>query len=167
MAHGVTTGDDGEVESILAEIRGRIGFLPPGLEALKRHAPGLRAAWSATLTGYVDNPLPGLFKEKFMAMVAKYQRTPYSLVVRACSLRRMGMGAAEIHELLREPMPRASLVVHRLRHEGAAWMYESGWGSLSSSLERWILWALLRITQCKDRGGRCRNALSDLVGAAV
>ena len=150
---------------ILQEIKQRMGFVPPALAAMARlNVASLQAAWTTTRSGYLDNPLPQRFKEQFMGLMARFQIAPYSLIVRSCSLRRMGMSTDEVLELLSCPMPPQKTITEGLRVGGAKRVYDSGWGLVAPALERGLLWAAVRMALRKDRMGRCRNALRELLG---
>lgn len=153
-----------ESQPTLAEIRSVLGFVPPALGAVARDPAALRSAWQITRTGYIENTLPALFKERFMAVMAKYNQTPYSLIVRSCSLRRMGMTAKDIVHFLRTKLPPQRLITEQLRIHAARWVLRSGWSSIPPELEPWILWAAARFAVRKDPGGRCRTALAETLG---
>lgn len=150
-----------ESQSILAEIRQAFGFVPPALGAVAQDPASLRGAWLITQAGYVQNTLPALFKERFMAVMAKYNLTPYSLIVRSCSLRQMGMSGQQILDFLRTKLPAQRVIAEQMRTWSARWVLRSGWSSMPAELETWLLWAAARMTVRKDPGGRCRNALRD------
>lgn len=150
-----------ESQPILAEIRHAFGFIPPALGAVARDPAALRGAWLITQAGYLQNTLPALFKERFMAVMAKYNLTPYSLIVRSCSLRQLGMRGQQILDFLRTKLPPQRLIADQIRTWSAKWVLRSGWSSMPGEMETWLLWAAARMTVRKDPGGRCRNALRD------
>lgn len=164
MADDAAGASASDAQQILQEIQKMMGFVPPALGQVARDPTALRAAWLATKSGYLENPLPPLFKEQFMAVMAKYQLAPYSLIVRSCSLRRMGMSPQAILELFECKIPPQALITEKLRVEGAAWTYKGGWVSMPKSLERWVMWGAVRLALRKDPLGRCRNAVFDAVG---
>lgn len=158
-------GISDEARVILEEIKERMGFVPPALAAVARlNVPSLLSAWMTTRAGYLDNPLPQRFKEQFMGLLARFQIAPYSLIVRSCALKRMGMSADEILDLLSCPIPPQKTITEGLRVNGAKRVYDSGWGLVSPALERGLLWAAVRMALRKDRLGRCRNAIRELLG---
>lgn len=150
-----------ESQPILVEIRRAFGFIPPALGAMAQDPVALRGAWMITQAGYVQNTLPTLFKERFMTVMAKYNLTPYSLIVRSCSLRQLGMTGQQILEFLRTKLPSQRMITEQIRAWSARWVLRSGWSSMPGELEMWLLWAAARMTVRKDPGGRCRNALRD------
>ena len=99
-----------------------------------------------------------------MAVMAKYNLTPYSLIVRSCSLRQMGMTGQQILEFLKAKLPPQRLISEQLRTRSAKWVLHSGWESMPHELESWVLWAAVRMTVRKDPGGRCRDALHAVLG---
>ena len=99
-----------------------------------------------------------------MAVMAKYNLTPYSLIVRSCSLRQMGMTGQQILDFLRMRLPAQRMITEQIRTLSARWMPRSSWASMPEGLDLWILWATARMTVRKDPGGRCRDALHDALG---
>lgn len=153
-----------DAQGILHEIRRAMGFLPPPLQALAQDAEALRAAWLCTRAGYIENALPQLFKEQFMVLIAKYQLSTSCLILRSCALHRMGMEAPAIIQLLQQKLPPQSVILEQLRNHSPTWTIQSGWMTMPSSLEQSILFASVRMTLRKDPGGRCRQALRELLG---
>ncbi|GEM_PF-6265183 len=167
MSAGATpdfAGMPPESQPILAEIHQVFGFIPPAMVSLAQDPVSLRAAWLITQAGYVQNTLPRLFKERFLTVMAKFNLTPYSLIVRSCSLRQMGMTGQQILEFLRMKLPPQRLIAEQIRTLSATWVLHSGWASMPEGLDLWILWAVARMTVRKDPGGRCRNAAHDALG---
>jgi len=87
------------------EIEKQFGFFPPFFIPALDVPPVLQTLWQATLAGYVDNPLPAVFKEKLFAYLSRYCRVPYCIVCHSCALRPLGMRAAEVLKLLEAPPP--------------------------------------------------------------
>ncbi len=92
-------------ESIQAEIVERFGFFPPFYQPALANPTILENLWQQTLSGYIDNPIPALFKEKLAALVSRYCPVPYCLVCHTSNLRPLGMAAPEILALLERPVP--------------------------------------------------------------
>ena len=88
---------------ILGEIRERFGFVPPFFEPAVDNPPVLENLWQQTLSAYVENPLPPLFKEALFAYLSRYCSVPYCIVCHSCALRPLGMTAAEVLALLESP----------------------------------------------------------------
>ena len=54
-------------DEIRAEIEGRFGFFPPFFAPAFPTPAVLENLWGQTLSAYLGNPLPALFKEKLNA----------------------------------------------------------------------------------------------------
>lgn len=85
---------------IRAEIVMRFGFIPPFFFPALNYPQILENLWQQTLSAYVENPIPALFKEKFAAMVSISCAVPYCLVCHSCTLRPLGMTSDEVLDLL-------------------------------------------------------------------
>jgi two-component system phosphate regulon sensor histidine kinase PhoR len=92
-------------EQIRQEIEETLGFLPPFYEPAMAVPPVLDGLWRHTLSAYVHNPLPDLFKGRLLAFLSRYCRVPYCLVTHACELPALGMSAAEVFALLESGPP--------------------------------------------------------------
>ncbi|HZH04543.1 MAG TPA: hypothetical protein VEY30_12225, partial [Myxococcaceae bacterium] len=106
--------------TVLAEIEHRFGFVPPFFGPAVQTPEVLENLWRQTLTAYVDNPLPDLFKEKVSAYLSRYCAASYCLVCHTCSLRPLGMSGADVLELLRSPAlsdPEARTLARKLETE--------------------------------------------------
>ncbi len=82
-------------QSVKDEIIQRFGFFPPFFEPAMETPSVLENLWQQTLSAYVENPLPALFKEKLAALIAKYCSVPYCLICHTSTLRPLGMKGAE------------------------------------------------------------------------
>ncbi|MBD1933925.1 MULTISPECIES: PAS domain-containing sensor histidine kinase [Cyanophyceae] len=92
-------------DEIKAEIEGKFGFFPPFFEPALDTPQILENLWQQTLSAYVNNPLPSLFKEKLFAYLSRYCSVPYCIVCHSCALRPLGMTAKELLKLLETPPP--------------------------------------------------------------
>ncbi|HEY9868007.1 MAG TPA: PAS domain-containing protein [Candidatus Obscuribacterales bacterium] len=93
-------GSSEELKAILEE---RLGYFPAFLLPALPYPEQLQELGRHTLSSYVDNPIPGLFKERLFACLSCYRRVPYCTAVHACGLREMGVPAAEILAVLQIP----------------------------------------------------------------
>ena len=89
-----------ESEAIRRAIEARFGFFPPFFEPALPNPQVLKNLWDQTLSAYIENPLPDLFKEKLAALLARYCHVPYCLICHTSALRPLGMKAADVLELL-------------------------------------------------------------------
>lgn len=92
-------------ERIQAEILAKLGFLPPFFLPAIDNPQVLSHLWHQTLTAYLDNPLPTLFKEKLSAYLSRFCSVPYCMICHSCSLYSLGVQAREILDLLQSPPP--------------------------------------------------------------
>ena len=83
-------------DQIKDEIISRFGFFPPFFAPALETPQILENLWQQTLSAYVENPIPALFKEKIAAIVARSCSVPYCLVCHTCRLRPLGMKGHEI-----------------------------------------------------------------------
>jgi diguanylate cyclase (GGDEF)-like protein/PAS domain S-box-containing protein len=90
-------------DRIRADIEERLGFFPPFFTPALASPPLLEGLWQQQLSCYYDNPLPELFKEKLSAILAKNCASSYFIVTHACTLRRLGISAHEIRQILEGP----------------------------------------------------------------
>lgn len=92
-------------EQIKVEIEAKLGFFPPFFSPAQQNPYILENLWQQTLSAYLDNPLPTLFKEKLSAYLSRYCSVPYCMVCHSCSLYSLGMKAREVLMLLESPPP--------------------------------------------------------------
>lgn len=107
-------GSSEELKAILEE---RLGYFPAFLLPALPYPEQLKELGRHALSSYVDNPIPGLFKERLFACLSFYRRMPYCTAVHACNLREMGVPAAEVMAVLQIPQ---SLAVVDVEETAAA-----------------------------------------------
>jgi PAS domain S-box-containing protein len=151
-------------QQIRAEIEERFGFFPPFFEPAVGTPDVLEHLWRQTLTAYVENPLPALFKEKLFARLSRYCAAPYCLICHSCFLRPLGMTAGEILTLIIRPgVPSESDMAEELALLAAMPAPLTGWPEPHSMLEA----ALLRCAECvflnPDSSGRCLDIIRRLL----
>ena len=98
-------------QSLKQEIVARLGFFPPFFEPALSEPVILASLWEQTLTCYLENPLPHLFKEKIAALLARYCPVPYCLFCHTSTLRPLGMKPVDVLKLLSAP----TITVEELR----------------------------------------------------
>jgi hypothetical protein len=149
--------------AIVAEIRARFGFVPPFFEPAFETAPVLDNLWRQTMSAYIDNPLPALFKEKLFAYLSRYCAAPYCIVCHSCALRPLGMTAAEVIQLLegprREPDITAALTLLAAEPRPIA-----EWPTAGSALDTALFDAAVFLFVHPDRSERCQHELRRLLG---
>ncbi len=147
------------------EILERMGFIPPLLESAGDAPEVLRNLWSLTVAGYLDNPLPGRFKEELFAYLSRFCEAPYCLVCHSCALRALGRRGPEVLALLEEAPPTAEVdVAAHLAGLAAVLGPLEEWPAAGTPLDR----ALFRCAVAFFRGGSgagpCRAELRRVLG---
>ena len=92
-------------KQITEKIIDRLGFFPSFLVSAIETPSILESLWEQTLSSYINNPLPELFKEKLFVFVSRYCLSPYFVICHSCTLRSLGVNAKEILELHKLPSP--------------------------------------------------------------
>ena len=77
-------------KQIKAKIEGKFGYFPPFFAPALETPEILENLWQQTLSAYVNNPLPALFKEKLFAYLSRYCAVPYCIICHSCALRPLG-----------------------------------------------------------------------------
>src|SRR5687768_5172215 len=85
---------------IREDVVAHYGFLPPFYVPALETPEILENLWQQTVSAWVNNPLPGIFREKVFAYLSRFCRFPYALVTRACTLKSLGVPGSEILALL-------------------------------------------------------------------
>src|SRR5215813_4344677 len=93
------------------EIEERLGFFPPFFTPALETPEILDTLWRQTLSAYVNNPLPVLFREKLFAYLSRYCAVPYCIICHSCALRPLGMTSAEVLASLTEPAPATEIEI--------------------------------------------------------
>src|SRR5437588_3856554 len=99
------TSEDITNTSLTTEIMQLFGFIPFFFAPAEETPEVLENLQQQTISAYVNNPLPGLFKEKLFAYLSRHCSVPYCIVCHSCALRSLGMTAQEILALLEIPTP--------------------------------------------------------------
>jgi signal transduction histidine kinase/CheY-like chemotaxis protein len=112
-----TEAQGSQAERFSAEVRGRFGVLP-NFFCTAASAPGLiEKLWAFAKSGYLDNPLPALFKERLFVHLSRFCETRYCIVRHVGFLIGEGRPAGDasalphtveqILALLKKPLPTA------------------------------------------------------------
>jgi PAS domain S-box-containing protein len=152
-------------KKIKAEIEKRFGFFPPFFTPALKTPEILENLWQQTLSAYVNNPLPALFKEKLFAYLSRYCAVPYCIICHSCALRPLGMTAAEVLALLTEPGPATEMDIGKHRDVLAAQSspleeWPAPGSALDESLMACSIFSFLNPSQAED----CRAQLRHLLG---
>lgn len=149
-------------EKIKAEIEAKFGFFPPFFAPALSNPQVLENLWQQTLTAYVNNPLPPLFKEKLNAYLSRYCAVPYCMVCHSCVLRPLGMTAQEVLTLLESPPPTGADIQQHFR-------VLAGQPDLlttlsDSALTESLLYCAMYIFLEGDQAQDCRAELRQILG---
>jgi hypothetical protein len=151
-------------EQIRSEIEGKFGFIPPFFEPAEQSPQVLENLWQQTLSAYVNNPLPAVFKEKLSAYLSRFCKVPYCMICHSCTLHSLGLKAREVLELLEAPFPVETDVDEHLRRLAAQPELLVFWPESNSILEESLLYCSIFIALQQDRTEHCRNELRRLLG---
>jgi len=152
-------------EQIKAEIEAKLGFFPPFFGPAVQSPQVLENLWQQTLSGYVNNPLSPIFKEKLSAYLSRFCPVPYCMICHSCSLRSLGMKARDVLELLESPPPTETdidehLLVLALTPSGLTVLPET-----NSAPEESLLYCAIFIALEREQGEYCRSELRRILGA--
>ncbi len=150
-------------EQIKAEIGAKFGFVPPFFGPAEQNPQVLENLWQQTLSAYVNNPLPALFKEKLSAYLSRFCAVPYCMICHSCTLRPLGMSAREVLELLESPPPAETHIEEHLRLLAAQPDLLRVWPESSSKLEESLLYCSIFIA-LRDHAEHCRQELRRILG---
>ncbi|WP_392408366.1 PAS domain S-box protein [Chlorogloeopsis fritschii PCC 9212] len=152
-------------KQLKAEIKDKFGFFPPFFSPAQQNSQVLENLWQQTLSAYVNNPLPTLFKEKLSAYLSRYCLVPYCMVCHSCSLRSLGMKASQILKLLESSHIEEVENDKHLRVLNALPEKQKLLPELDSALEEALLYCCALIFLGKDSAGSYRNELRRLLKA--
>ncbi|MBD1920982.1 GAF domain-containing protein [Microcoleus sp. FACHB-831] len=151
-------------EQIRAEIEAKFGFIPPFFEPAAQTPQVLENLWQQTLSAYVNNPLPALFKEKLSAYLSRFCAVAYCMVCHSCTLRPLGLNAKEVLQLLEAPLPIEMDVDEHLRRLAEQPELLVLWPEPNSILEESLLYCSIFIAMQRDGSEYCRSELRRLLG---
>lgn len=153
-------------EQIQAEIGNKFGFIPPFFSPALQNPQVLENLWQQTLSAYVSNPLPLLFKEKLSAYLSRFCAVPYCMICHSCSLVPLGMKARDVLKLLESPLPTDLEIDKHLRLLAAKPDVLEILTEANSPLEESLLYCSIFIAMERDRAQACRNQLRRILGLA-
>lgn len=151
-------------KQIKTEIQNNLGFFPPFFEAAQQNPQVLENLWQQTLSAYIYNPFPSVFKEKLSAYLSRYCNVPYCLVCHSCSLHHLGINGSEVLNLLVSPPPSATEIHFHLNllkaHSGKLTVLSK----LNSVIEESLLRCAIFISREHNQAEFCRQELHNLLG---
>jgi PAS domain S-box-containing protein len=153
-------------KKIKAEIEERFGFFPPFFTPALETPEILENLWRQTLSAYVNNPLPVLFKEKLFAYLSRYCAVPYCIICHSCALRPLEMAAEEVLALLTEPAPATEMEIGKHRDLLAAQSspleeWPAPGSALDESLMACAIFSFLNPRQAEDCRAQLRRSLGE------
>ena len=150
------------IASLRAQIELRVGFVPALFDPTLGSPELLEAMWQQTRAAYLDNPLPGRFKEALLLGVMRRCPTPYGLVGHAAALARQGVRAAEILALLEDrsgPQSQFRRNLELLVGCGEAWTQWPAPGPLADAVLAGSIAYTLEPTNCVALQAELRRLL--------
>ncbi|HEY9695135.1 MAG TPA: acyltransferase family protein [Oculatellaceae cyanobacterium] len=151
-------------EQIKSEIQKNLGFFPPFFESAQQNPQVLENLWQQTLSAYIDNPFPPVFKEKLSAYLSRYCSVHYCLVCHSCSLHHLGINGSQVLNLLVSPPPSATEINFHLSllkaHSGKLTILSK----LNSVIEESLLRCAIFIFTEHKQAEFCRHELHNLLG---
>ena len=148
---------------IRAEIEEKLGFFPPFFAPAQETPEVLENLWQQTLSAYINNPLPDLFKEKLSAYLSRFCELPYCLICHSCSLSYLGMSAPEVLELLESPSPTEPEIRVQLNRLVASAPLTT-WPEPNSALEDSLIFCATSIFLRLNLTEHCRKEIHRLLG---
>src|SRR5262245_11429792 len=153
-------------EKIRSEIEERFGFFPPFFTPALETPEILETLWLQTLSAYVNNPLPVLFKEKLFAYLSRYCAIPYCIICHSCALRPLGMTSAEVLASLTEPAPATEIEISKHCDLLAAQPspleeWPAPGSALDESLRACSIFSFLNPMQAEDCRAQLRRSLGE------
>ncbi|HEY9692014.1 MAG TPA: PAS domain-containing protein [Oculatellaceae cyanobacterium] len=148
-------------QEIKAEIETILGFYPPFFVLAQDDPQKLEHLWQQMLYGYINNPLPSVFKLKLSAYLARYCRVPYPLICYSCELRSHGLNGKEILQLISQPETQAADIHLKTL---AAHPIETNLLEFNSALEKSLIDCAADIFLNLDVAQQCRTEVGRILG---
>jgi hypothetical protein len=153
-------------EAILAEVERRFGFVPPFFMPAVDTPAVLENLWRQTVSAYVENPLPALFKERLFAHLARYCAVPYCIVCHSCALRPLGMRAADVLTLIEAPAPEPPEIAGQLAVLAAERGPLAIWPEPASRLDTALMRSTVLMFLRPDEAEPCQAEVRRVLGPA-
>ncbi len=153
-----------KTESILQEIQAHFGFIPPFLAFAQQTPLVLMQLWQQTQTGYIQNPLPALFKEKVFLYLSYCHQMPYDLRSHCITLAKLGMQEEEILQLLQAPHTETAVVEKHLEHLQGQPDAASEWPAQEHAFEMALFTCSIHFFMKKAHAQPCQQQLQRTLG---
>ena len=152
---------------IKQKIIAHLGFFPSFLASAIETPTLLASFWAQTVSTYINNPLPELFKEKLFVLLSRGCSTPYFVICHSCNLRSLGMTAKEILELNKLPLPQQARDIKLdLEYLSKQSNLHSYWQS-NSQLEKSLLRCAVLIFTQPFQAKNCCLKLQEYLGIII
>lgn len=152
-------------EQIIDEMQGVLGFVPPFFAPAQNNSQVLENLWQQTLLAYLNNPYSALFKEKLSAYLSRFCVVPYCMICHSCSLRPLGVQAAEVLALLEAPIPTEAQAEHHLRQLTTQFATGASLSVTNPDLEDSLLSCAIFIAVDSSQTEYYRHELRQLLGS--
>jgi two-component system, cell cycle sensor histidine kinase and response regulator CckA len=152
-------------EQIQAEIEAKLGFFPPFFSPAIETPQVLENLWQQTLSAYLNNPLPTVFKEKLSAYLSRFCAVPYCMICHSCSLYELGVEAYEVLQLLEKKLPTSEDFERNLQNLANYSDVPISFVELDAELEACLLNCAIYIAAQPDRIEWSQRELRNVLGA--
>lgn len=153
-----------DVDQIRHAIVARLGFVPPFFDPAFDSPEVLDNLWRQTVSSYLDNPLPEVFKEQLSAYLSRYCAQPYCMVVHSSTLRPLGFDGHEILRLVEAPPPDGPSLVEDLARLRTVALPLEEWPEPRTALWDSLLQASIAVHLRTDGSEDARVELRRLLG---
>ncbi len=151
-------------EQLAETIRQFFGFLPPIFAPAQQTPLVQQNLYQQTISAYIHNPLPLLFKEQLFSYLSRYCSVPYCIVSHSCTLRSLGMTASQVLTLLETPPP-TDLEIGTYIHTLATITSPiQDWPEPGSEAERSLFLCAIFLFLLPGRATHCRNVVRQFLG---
>ena len=154
------------VNSSLAktEIIKQLGCFPAFLFPAIKSSSVYQSLVDQTLFAYINNPLPPQFKEKLFVILSRYNSIDYFTICHSCTLRSLGLSAADVLALGELQYPRSEAdVIGDLELLSCQWRKGTGWNN-SLKLEVSLLRCACLLFLYPEQTANLSASLKDLLG---
>ena len=149
------------------EVIKQLGFFPSFLIPAIKTPKILESLLEQTVLSYTKNPLPALFKEKLLVILANCINDEYLLICHSCTLRSLGLTGSEILKLYRLTIPTREIDIQsdlQILYQRSPYRY--GWqenSQLEQSILRCSIFIFLQPSQAAKYCTKIRQSLGKTV----
>lgn len=151
-------------EQLIETIHQFFGFMPPLFTPAQQTPHILHNLCQQTISVYIQNPIPLLFKEQLFAYLSRYCSMRYCVLCHSCALLPFGLSARDILALLETPLPTESAINAELSMLEMVAAPLSQWPESASALEHSLLACATFLFLQPGRAERCRLIIRHVLG---